>query len=228
VSLTHFIVPAEALSPPSEKKRSVPAAHLKERTNWEDPDWLKIGDQPWYCYWNSTVSEFWVFLDQDINDWDSWAATSTITTGYSTATSSQSSATSASHAPDAATTNPASKGSPPPSYPTTYNDPYWNGSKRKRQTTQIGSPDIFPKLVKMVEKRKPHSNVQPYCQQMQVLNNWQIMPIPTVPTICVEEDEYNPAAATSGGSKRMARRRRSPDTVSQLSSNCICEWFSDY
>jgi len=162
-----------------------------------------------------------------MNLWDSWAATSTITSGYSSATS-QSPSTYPTNAAGAPTSSPGSKNGPPVSSPTPYNDPYWNGSKRKRQTTQIGAPGIFPKLVKMVEKRKPDSNVQPYCQQMQVLNNWQIMPIPTVPTICVTEDEYNPAAATDGGTKRMARLKRSPDTVAQLSSNCICEWFSDF
>ncbi|KEF60369.1 uncharacterized protein A1O9_01929 [Exophiala aquamarina CBS 119918] len=221
------ILPAEALSPPSERKRSIPASHLTQRTDWEDPNWLSIGDQPWYCYWNSTVSEFWIFLDQDMNLWDSWAATSTITSGYPTSTG-QTSSIYPTNAPGAPTTNIESKGSPPQSSPTPYNDPYWNGAKNKRQTTQIGAPGIFPKLVKMVEKRKPHSNIQPYCQQMQVLNNWQIMPIPTVPTICVTEDEYSPPAATDAGNKHMSRRKRSPDTVSQLASNCICEWFSDY
>jgi len=223
------ILPAEALIAPNGKKRSVPASKLQERTNWEDPDWLKIGDQPWYCFWNSTVSEFWIFLDQDLDESRQASSTSTITSGYSSSTASQSSITSGSIVPYPSSTAPVSKNNPAPSYPTNYNenDPYWDGQKLKRQTSQIGAPDIFPKLVKMVEKRKPHSNIQPYCQQMQVLNNWQIMPIPTVPTICVIEDEYAPAA-TPGGNNRMARRKRSPDSISQLSSNCICEWFSDY
>lgn len=75
----------------------------------------------------------------------------------------------------------------------------------------------------MVEKRKPDSNIPPYCQQMQVLNNWQIMPIPNVPTIAIEESEYNPTGTP--GANKMAIRKRS-DTVQELSSNCICEWFS--
>lgn len=73
----------------------------------------------------------------------------------------------------------------------------------------------------MVEKRKPDQNVQPYCQQMQVLNNWQIMPIPTVPTICIEEDEFGAAATANSGNKI-----KRGDTVQQLGSNCVCEWFS--
>lgn len=164
-----------------------------------------------------------------MDDINGSAASSTITTGYASATNGQqSSATSAMHATDASTTNTASQSVVNPSYPTSYADPYWTGSKRKREASSVGSPGNFPRLVKMVEKRKPHSNIQPYCQKMQVLNNYQIMPIPTVPTICIEENEYDPAAATQGGSKRRAVHKRSPDTMTQLGSNCICEWFSDY
>jgi len=74
----------------------------------------------------------------------------------------------------------------------------------------------------MVEKRKPDDNVPPYCQQMQVLNDWQIVPIPNVPTVAIAESEYS-ATATS------ARRRmvkRGPDAAQEMGSNCICEWFS--
>lgn len=108
---------------------------------------------------------------------------------------------------------------PFPSEPTDVG--YWPGSKRKRDPTNMVGGSLFPKLVKMVEKRKPDNNVQPYCQQMQVLNNWQIMPIPDIPTIPIEEKEYD-----ANGSRRMALRKRSADTVQQLGSNCICEWFS--
>lgn len=76
----------------------------------------------------------------------------------------------------------------------------------------------------MVEKRKPDDNVQPYCQQMQVLNNWQIMPIPDVPTICIEELDFGPIPT---GNSRMGKRGTDiGTTVQQLGSNCICEYSS--
>ena len=100
---------------------------------------------------------------------------------------------------------------------------YWTGTgKKSRRDANVSSPS-FPKLAKMVEKRKPNDNVQPYCQQMQVLNDWQIMPIPDVPTVSIEESDYSQAAAT-GDSRRAVKRNT--DTVQQLSSNCLCEWFS--
>jgi hypothetical protein len=210
-------------------KRSLAAPELAGRDmgSWgDDDDYLNIGDKPWYCFWNSTISEFWIFLDQNMDN------TSPIDNGSSTITSASSTPTTAhgygmsstsgpNHGTQATSQDP-SLTTPYPTEPT--DEAYWTGgSKVKRQAPSVGSPN-FPKLAKMVEKRKPEDNVQPYCQQMQVLNNWQILPIPDVPTICIEESDYKSAAAT--GDSRRTRSKRNGDTVQQLGSNCICEWFS--
>ena len=87
----------------------------------------------------------------------------------------------------------------------------------------------------MVEKRKPKDPsepdyVLPYCQKMQVLDDWSIVPIMTVPTISIEEKQYatSTASSTSEGSnnKRLLRSRDERDVVSDLESYCICEWTS--
>ncbi|OAP59362.1 hypothetical protein AYL99_06660 [Fonsecaea erecta] len=219
-----IIVPADQLSPDSgPMKRSVSFPELAGRgMPYWGANYLSIGDKPWYCFWNSSVSEFWVFLDQNMNDaYETYSSSSTITSASSQPTNAG--PYSMTHAPaygTGPTTSNPSTTTPYPSDPTDAD--YWAGTKVKRQAT-IGSPD-FPKLVKMVEKRKPDDNVQPYCQQMQVLNNWQIMPIPDVPTICVDESDYG--TPTSGPDKRRVMRRGNPNTVEQLGSNCICEWFS--
>ncbi|KIX03087.1 uncharacterized protein Z518_06637 [Rhinocladiella mackenziei CBS 650.93] len=220
------ILHSDELTPSGPKKRSVPASHLEQRGDdiWT-ADYLSVGDQPWYCFWNSTISEFWVFLDQDTTDDDDSSASgsaATITSGDPTATSAAvygSSPSSPMHITQSTTLDP-SMTTPYPSEPT--EDGHMGDPKIRRQAP-VGS-SYFPKLVKMVEKRKPENNIQPYCQQMQVLNNWQIVPIPEIPTICIEESEYTPAASTGGS--RMAIRKRGPDTVQQMGSNCICEWFS--
>ena len=161
--------------------------------------------------------------DADGDQYSSSSTATTMTSGSSVATSPSSSSTGTTASlpmgATAATTSAPAMTTPYPSEPT--DDGYWNGSKLKRQATNAGSTN-FPKLVKMVEKRKPDNNVSPYCQQMQVLNNWQIVPIPNIPTICVSESEYAPAAATGGGKKAVRRG----DTIQQLGSNCVCEWFS--
>lgn len=206
-------------------KRSIFAPDLVERGYWgDDDDYLNIGDKPWYCYWNSTISEFWIFLDRNMNDTNQTNGTSTITSASTTATAVHSYSPSYASGPmygSEFTSLPASLTTQYPSEPT--NEAYWTGGSRAKRQASVGSPG-FPKLAKMVEKRKPDDNVQPYCQQMQVLNNWQIMPIPDVPTICIEESDYSSAAATGGS--RMSMRKRNGDTVQQMTSNCICEWFS--
>ncbi|KAL2431457.1 hypothetical protein ABEF95_009228 [Exophiala dermatitidis] len=226
------ILPGDALTPPTNGKRSVAAEELVERGASKTPDYLNVGDQPWYCFWNSTISEFWVFLGQDMNN-SSMATVATTSPAFvggpTTATpvyvTSPSSTPSSTTSMSPSTSHDPAFTMPYPSQPT--GAAHWTSSpaaKVRRDASNTGSYD-YPKLVKMVEKRKPQGNVPPYCQKMQVLNNWQIVPIPNVPTIAIQESEYSAAATATGGS-RMAMRRRADDTVQQLGSNCVCEWFS--
>lgn len=85
----------------------------------------------------------------------------------------------------------------------------------------------------MVEKRKPADqsaiHIQPYCQMMQVLDNWDIVPIPTVEKLCIEEIQYPTSTATGVSKKHYERKREQEqgnDVVSDLESYCICEWTS--
>ncbi|KIW10551.1 hypothetical protein PV08_11515 [Exophiala spinifera] len=228
-----IILPSDALSPPGpNKKRSVPMSQVLKRGAGDDnpnesdfdPDWmgtlLRIGDQPWYCFWNSTISEVWIFLTQNVNN-TSAATTAAPSSAPTTSLGSSAYAGYASHysipSSDATQsyTGPATKTGSAPAQTTSDG---WDGMRLRQRD---GLSD-FPKLVKMVQKRKPDNNVQPYCQQMQVLNNWQIMPIPTIATVAIEESEFAPVSTSA------ARRfvRRGTDTTQQLGSNCVCEWFS--
>jgi len=223
-----IIIPADDLSPPSDNndnKRSVPAADIGRRNMgyWGD-NYLSVGDKPWYCYWNSTVNEFWVFLDGEMPDANQTAAPSAnATTSYgshpTTSTAHSTTYPSPSMYGVSTTSNVPSMTTSFPAEPTIAAP--WPGSTYAKRQASVGSTN-FPKKVKMVEKRKPADNVSPYCQQMQVLNNWQIMPIPDVPIIEIAETDYSQDAAT--GNSRMMRKRG--DTVQELGSNCICEWFS--
>lgn len=98
--------------------------------------------------------------------------------------------------------------------------------KRSYETSAADMKD-YPKLIKMVEKRKPADDsvdhVQPYCQKMQVLDDWSIVPIYSEPTICIEEVQY--PTSTDNGEKRLVRKAQR-DVVSDLESYCICEWTS--
>jgi hypothetical protein len=72
--------------------------------------------------------------------------------------------------------------------------------------------------MKVMEKRKPSNNIQPYCQQMQILDNLKIEPVPDVALIPVQEEGYMDAPIP-----QRFRRRDSPWNQFQ---NCACEWIT--
>jgi hypothetical protein len=221
-------VEEDALHPSGHKKRSVSLNQLSQRNHADEFGYLAVGDNPWYCFWNSTVEEFWIFLEKGTHSSSSSttaaASTSAMTAppsntwpvGYSPAYTpggATAAAATTPYADAAASTYPS--GAPTP----------WNVPDRRDYPDQGGSPE-FPKLVKMVEKRKPQSNITPYCQQMEVMKDWAIVPKKGVPTVCIQETEY---AQPSGASKRWTSprfERRDDSTVQEMQSMCICEWIS--
>lgn len=86
----------------------------------------------------------------------------------------------------------------------------------------------------MVEKRKQNNTVRPYCQQMQVLDNYQIVPIAGAAKVIINEISWTPSSATT--SIWDTNNKRDPDhlvtlhkrdnLISELQSNCICDWRS--
>lgn len=87
-------------------------------------------------------------------------------------------------------------------------------------------------MIKMVEKRKPHDNIDPYCQQMQVLDSWQVVPLPGVDVVEIDEVEFEDYEAGTNKFKRSPLgsigkslvKRDEQDIISDLESLCICEW----
>lgn len=202
------------LTPDNTQKRYVSKRDIQRR------DWsyvgmpLQRGDQPWFCFFNSTVNEFFIYLDKDRNTSittvpTSSTAGSTLPTSTMMAQEQTGKTTSTSQTPTFAAYNPT-PASPYPSPSTTY-------GKRSFQSSNPYATE-YPKMIKMLEKRKPGGNVPPYCQKMQVLDDWDIVPIPTVAPIWITENDYD------GPNKKL---RRDSDTTSQLESNCVCEWISN-
>jgi hypothetical protein len=223
------LVPEGKLSAPSKKsKRQAPYSNT----------YLSQGDKPWYCFWNQTVEEFWIFLEKEAS-WSTASAAAAMTASSSASYPSGYPRTGSSSSPSSsATSNPtelALEAGPAMSSPT-YSSNYGPKVRRKRASTTTnafpaaGTQPPFPKLIKMVEKRKPHDNIDPYCQQMQVLDSWQVVPIPGVDIIGIDEQEFDEYAG--GPSKRSnpgvngqsLARRDENDIIADLESLCICEW----
>lgn len=232
-----------------DQKRSVSEDVIKRSVSPYDGKPLKPADQPWFCFWNSTINEFFIYVDQaapsEPNTTNSSSGNKYMTHGSTTTASVTSSTfTSWTDVTAAAMVQSSTMATSPTSGPTIFAayaptrvttsvtaSP--TGPTKRSYDTSAASVSNYPKLIKMVEKRKPINPhvtdyVQPYCQKMQILWDWNIVPIETVPTICIEEVQYTlpTSSATSTAHNKMLRKRGERDAVSDLESYCICEWTS--
>lgn len=207
------------------EKRSL--SQDKVRRGSELFEYLAVGDSPWYCFWNETVAEFWIYLEKDTND---SSASTTTAEGMSMVTSTPSyqplrGLPSSFNSDDATNPAPTAVPSETEDFPRSEPTP-WDGPKR-RSFPDVDVTSGLPNLIKMVEKRKPNANIQPYCQLMTVKPDWQIVPQTKVPTVYIEENEYAVAEPT-GNDKRWTSRfvKREENYVEDMGSMCICEWMN--
>ncbi|KAL1624778.1 hypothetical protein SLS56_007663 [Neofusicoccum ribis] len=170
------------------------------------------GDTPWYCIWNSTFIEAFVYVEQNTSAAISAAATA----GTPTATTSNSLAPST-YATPAPTT---SQSSPITSAPTsTTTSP--GVSRRGSDSNDV---QWYPRIVK-IEERRMSNSVQPYCQKMQLLDDGRMVPVldSSNDVIIVKLSESDPdydnyKSSSSKSSKRSIYKREDP------SNACHCQW----
>ena len=168
---------------PNVMKRSI----LEGRdSDWTQNQFASVSDKPWFCFWNNTMIEGFIYVSQDDDPSDT-----------------------ASNAAPTGSMYGASPTAPP---------------RHKRDDYQApGTP--YPKVVKIEERRpRPRLAGPAYCQQMQILYNWQPGTIGEPVYLDLDGPNYagGNAAETSDsyGSQRLVRRtlgQRGPNT-------CMCEW----
>ena len=125
----------------SNDEDSASSTDIHERdsqSQWTDNSYAVPTDKPWYCFWNGTILEGFIYLYEDAKSEPSESA------AIATA---------------AATNAMPSIG------------PY--AIRAKRQAAPTPSPSPYPKMIKIEERRNPQNPIQPYCQQMQILNSNQ-------------------------------------------------------
>ncbi|KAL8716270.1 MAG: hypothetical protein Q9220_000175 [cf. Caloplaca sp. 1 TL-2023] len=170
--------------------------------------------KPWFCYWNSTILEGFIYVTQN--------------------SSMQSSSESA---------ESASPTSPTPAYPSIYIPPSFaaftsfpptaatpTGTVDKRQVSNPSSYAAYSKDVKIEERRAPGTQPPPYCVHMQIMNDGTANPIgdENGQPITVQLEEIQPGSDGSvsqdgsGGRKRGNLWERGPSST----SSCECEWIN--
>jgi hypothetical protein len=245
------IVPENSFS--SHSKRGVSESEIFERGMELAKGSVAVaGTKPWFCVWNATVIEVFIYMQQNTTEVQEAAAASTsasavsLTTVYSTSTTVSSGSTSttsqssiAGYSGSAAqsTSNPYNMGH---EYDNS-NDNSNSNSHDSHHNNRRGvsnDPNInptYPLVVKVEEKRKSSNAISPYCQQYQVLNDGTAGPL-------MDDDgnpimEYLVEMEPSQPSRRRHSRRwennfgtgfgalRRRGTIDN--SNCYCEWISD-
>lgn len=185
---------------------------------------VQPGDYPWYCYWNDTYIEGYIYAENN-----STAATFTaLPTSLSTDTPSSIVPDTATVAVAAATPGPTTSITtlPPSSIeavPTSASVARRDAAAEAAASTRIPP---YPRIVKIEERRLPDSP-QPYCQRMVLLDNGKIAPAPNGndPAVSLWLQEQDPSyddyfdAMYSSQSKRDIRRRSDP------SDSCHCQWM---
>jgi hypothetical protein len=210
-----------------------------KRANHPSPDDFKrkqtaqAGDKPWFCFWNGTLLETFIFTNQ--------------TSSYANQGNS-SSTQSSSQAPASSTTAAARVRRDSSAYEFSSTTTS-NGASSATSTQPTQSPTMysswapaFPKIVKVEERRIPEGSlaVPPYCVQMQIMNDGQASPVlnstglPT--TIYINETEPTFATMGSGSKRSMPSKdlwgrddelseRDAVLVERQSSSLCSCEWL---
>jgi hypothetical protein len=184
------ILPDNAIAPGSPSRRSFDDITFdfarRDNDDHHRKTFAASGTSPWFCYWNSTMVEGFIYLGVNITTISPSNAT-TLVNGLEAAASA----------------TPTPTGS----------------------ATSLGrdsAPPVYPRVVKIQERRIPNPPVKPYCQQMRVLDSGGVNPVPNAAgqPIIISLDEMEapaPTAVTSAGQSPYWKR----DSVS-----CHCEWTS--
>jgi hypothetical protein len=193
------------------------------------------GHKPWFCWFNQTVLEVFIYVDKPLDS-------STVTSTDTLASSATASSTLSSSLLQPSSPTPATSSATIPIHVPTFNPaaassfhaaaasasasyhPWFSASSDDNKVKRDWYDNIqrngyvdYPLLIKIEEKRKPSGNIPPYCQQMQILDSMELVIREAVEPIPVPE-----VASMEAPASRRFRRRGSDDG----STTCACQWMS--
>ena len=170
-------------------------------------------DKPWYCFWNDTILEGFIYATEDNDDAVQTSAplapasTSFGTSGLGVSlTFALPPATSLAYNPSSVTSGP------------------WG----KRQAT--GLP--CPKIVK-IEERRTQRSPAPYCQQMEILSSGRlVLANPPMNQTLDEDEPIQQNRLLYGGNSGQSRTtggpfRKSVRDVDPTTGACKCQWLNN-
>ena len=129
-----------------------PITPTHERTSSEDTNLVKPTERPWYCFWNATILEAFLYINYNVTQ----GSNSSIKTSAPTVSASTD---------FAYPSIPSNVAAPSSAYPS-------STTRKRSQVDQSG----YTKVCKIEERRQPGAPV-PYCQQFQMLANGGLGPL---------------------------------------------------
>lgn len=206
-------MPAETLDNYTLSKRSLSIIDVAAR-GLPQGQTGQPGDRPWFCWFNQTILEFFIYLDHNTSSPTTYTAASPSSMPMSNSAMGHPSSITSFYPPSYASAQPSS--SPSWSAEKDRRDHSYERDERDWRDPQVS--ENYPLLIKLEEKRKPENNIQPYCQQMRILDNGDVVVQEGVLIINVTETE------PSGSSSR--KRDDMDGSTASLASNCVCEWLA--
>lgn len=211
----------------------VPGQNLRKRQ--DDPNkppprhkfQVQPGDNPWYCTWNSTYIEGYIYAMDN--------STAATMTNYPTANPSDPFAQLLSATPTPTVSGSGSTSSTPSATP----PPTRRSLHSRQDPSNFRFPFPYPRIIKIEERRLPGAP-QPYCQKMQLLDNGQIAPASgsnggSVIVYLQEQDPpmnefYNPPPGpppSPSPSQNATKKRRGEEIRKRTdpSDACHCQWM---
>lgn len=200
------ILPEGALSMPTSKRdlevrEGHPIGDFTQRKNVAQP-----GDRPWFCYWNGTLLEAFIYVNL---------------------TSSAGRATSSTSAP---ATSPTWNSGPSPTYGDGAAVSTSQASGSSSFQGQMNWLPAYPKVLKIEERRVPRGaqSISPYCVQNLIDPYGNAAPImnSTNQPITIYLNETEPSAVSQISGKRSYEDLLVRDVEERQSSgSCGCVWL---
>ncbi|KAI5286454.1 hypothetical protein KEM54_006775 [Ascosphaera aggregata] len=221
------IIPASVFPPSDDSRRTLSYRDVFRRS----PDWVgqrsRAGDKPWFCWWNSTIFEVFIFLNE----------TATTNTVFGTGTPA---ATTSTNIPFMAMATTSTLLWSPTTMKTRRlvergHDQFLQGGddvsdQFLSQFRRTSLPSLFNYPIRMIERGRkdmtsPYS--APYCEQMQVMDNGELATLGNSMQL-VNSPTPSSRSLLRRRSSGIIYGRQSDDgsSRSSVNSDCYCEWFS--
>lgn len=187
---------------------------------------VQPGDYPWYCYWNRTYIEGYIYAEDNSTAASFTALPTMWPTNSPSSTIPDTAAVAAATLPPTSTTT---------TFPTAAAEVIPTSSsiiqRRDDASAEAAASSSrippYPRIVKIEERRLPDSAAQPYCQRMVLLDDGSVQPAPNgnEPKMLLWLQEQDPSYTEYFQATATAVDKRDVEPRGDPADSCHCQWM---